>query len=807
LFANRTYDGTAHLLGGDVSITTGVGSETLTHIGTASSSKDVATTNKFISAISLTDATDGSGGLASNYQLPSLDATNAPVTITAKTIGLSAHRIYDGTFDLLNSDVLITTGVGNETLSHAGTTSSSKDVAVANKFINAITLTDAIDGSGGVSTNYQLPSLDAINAPVTITARTVGLSANRIYDGSLDLLGADVTITTGVGIETLTHTATTSSSKDVAIAGKYIESITLLDALDGSGGLVTNYQLPNLDSANAPVSIDAKTVALSANRIYDGSLVLSGDDVTITTGVGSETLTHTGTTSTSKDVLVPNKFINAITLLDASDGSGGLATNYQLPSLDSSQAPVLLSSKLVTLSAEKTYDGNLDLSTAVTVDSGVAGEILSYSNAMGSDKNVDDFEKYIQSITLENSPSDASVLASNYHLPTLNYANSPLTILPASLTITADDETKNYGLLPDLENTAFQSEGLIGNETVGEVLLFSEGALKTAALGTYPIIPSFASGGTFQSSNYAITYSSGTLTVEPSVFEESTALAGIQSIKNNALAIENSGVSGIGNMKLTTMISGGPPPAPSLPSAAPSAILPSSLPGPSAPLPSTAPVPVPGPAPVPGPSSSPAPVPSPGGSPAPGSMSAPNESSAPTASPLPSSSSSSAPAPSSSSAPAPSSESGSSSSAPAPSAAAAGSGSSGGGSGGGSSGGSSDSAGSASGNSNGLAVDLLDRPDTSTVGLVAVSVPAESSVSGTGFSFGLPTEVSTMVTEQPTAVDVTLQSGEPLPNWLKFDRSTAKFTSSAVPDGAFPITVMMKIGGQQVAIVISERTN
>ena len=799
LFANRTYDGTAHLLGGDVSITTGVGSETLTHTGTASSSKDVATTNKFISAISLTDATDGSGGLASNYQLPSLDAANAPVTITAKTVGLSANRIYDGTFDLLNSDVLITTGVGNETLSHTGTTSSSKDVAVANKFISSITLADATDGSGGISTNYQLPSLDAINAPVTITARTVGLSANRIYDGSLDLLGADVTITTGVGIETLTHTATTSSSKDVAIADKYIESITLLDALDGSGGLVTNYQLPNLDSANAPVSIDAKTVGLSAHRIYDGSLVLSGDDVTITTGVGIETLAHSGTTSTSKDVLAPNKFINAITLLDASDGSGGLATNYQLPTLDSSLAPVSLSSKLVTLSAEKTYDGNLDLSTAVTVDSGVTGEILSYSNAMGSDKNVDDFEKYIQSITLENSPSDASVLASNYHLPTLNFANSPLTILPASLTITADDETKNYGLLPDLETTAFQSEGLIGNETVGEVLLFSEGALKTAALGTYPIIPSFASGGTFQSSNYAITYSSGTLTVEPSVFEESTALAGIQSIKTNALAIENSGVSGIGNMKLTTMISGGPPPAPSLPSAAPSAILPSSLPGPSAPLPSTAP------APVPGPSSSPAPVPSPGGSPAPGTMSAPNESSAPSASPAPSSSS--APAPSASSGPAPSSESGSSSSAPAPSAAAAGSGSSGGGSGGGSSGGSSDSAGSASGNSNGLAVDLLDRPDTSTVGLVAVSVPAESSVSGTGFSFGLPTEVSTMVTEQPTAVDVTLQSGEPLPNWLKFDRSTAKFTSSAVPDGAFPITVMMKIGGQQVAIVISERTN
>ena len=103
-----------------------------------------------------------SGGLASNYQLPTLDASNAPVTIKAKTIGLSANRTYDGTTHLLDDDVSITTGVGSETLSHIGTTSSSKDVATTNKFISAISLTDASDGSGGLASNYQLPSLDSV---------------------------------------------------------------------------------------------------------------------------------------------------------------------------------------------------------------------------------------------------------------------------------------------------------------------------------------------------------------------------------------------------------------------------------------------------------------------------------------------------------------------------------------------------------------------------------------------------------------------------------------------------------------------
>ena len=62
------------------------------------------------------------------------------------------------------------------------------------------------------------------------------------------------------------------------------------------------------------------------------------------------------------------------------------------------------------------------------------------------------------------------------------------------------------------------------------------------------------------------------------------------------------------------------------------------------------------------------------------------------------------------------------------------------------------------------------------------------------------------MTETPSSVDVTLQSGEPLPSWLNFDEKSAKFTSSAVPDGAFPVTVLMSVGGQQVAIVISERS-
>ena len=285
--ASRIYDGSKILSGADVSITTGVGVETLSYSGGSANSKDVVVSGKYIDAIVLENALDGSGGLASNYHLPNLDALNAPVTISQKMVGLSASKIYDAGVGLAGY-VELTTGVGAETLSYSGATSSSKDVAVTGKYIDAIVLEDALDGSGGLASNYQLPSLDALNAPVVIDAKTVNLSASRIYDGSEILSGTDVSISTGITGESLGYSGGTVSSKDVAVSDKFIDAIALEDAIDGSGGLASNYQLPSLNVSNAPVSISTKEVGLSASRVYDGSKILSGADVSIATGVGVE---------------------------------------------------------------------------------------------------------------------------------------------------------------------------------------------------------------------------------------------------------------------------------------------------------------------------------------------------------------------------------------------------------------------------------------------------------------------------------------------------------------------------------------
>ena len=69
-------------------------------------------------------------------------------------------------------------------------------------------------------------------------------------------------------------------------------------------------------------------------------------------------------------------------------------------------------------------------------------------------------------------------------------------ILPAPLTVTADDRTKVYGQTVVFAGTEFTTSGLLGPDTVTSVTLASAGAAATATVAgsPYPITPSAAVG-------------------------------------------------------------------------------------------------------------------------------------------------------------------------------------------------------------------------------------------------------------------------------------------------------------------------
>jgi hypothetical protein len=116
----------------------------------------------------------------------------------------------------------------------------------------------------------------------------------------------------------------------------------------------------------------------------------------------------------------------------------------------------------------------------------------------------------------------------------INYANGSLVINPASLTITANNDSKPFGTVKTFSPTAFTAVGLVtaNGDTITGVTETSTGAPASAPVGTYPIVPSAATGNRLN--NYTITYVNGTLTVNQSVIVLDPAAGGALSLSGNA---------------------------------------------------------------------------------------------------------------------------------------------------------------------------------------------------------------------------------------------------------------------------------
>lgn len=138
-------------------------------------------------------------------------------------------------------------------------------------------------------------------------------------------------------------------------------------------------------NTSGSLTIAPKTLALSAAKVYDGNTVLSGNQVNFVGLVGNETLTYTGATANSKNVVAGN-FISAITLANGSNG--GLASNYQLPTnLNASSAPANITPKPLSVNSQwvfandKAYDGTTATSADVLLGAGMG----SLSGLVGSE--------------------------------------------------------------------------------------------------------------------------------------------------------------------------------------------------------------------------------------------------------------------------------------------------------------------------------------------------------------------------------------------------------------------------------------
>jgi hypothetical protein len=362
LTTSRFFDNTKNVNATNLSVTFNnlVGSETLSLSGLGSvSSENVASGQQAVTlgTLSLVDNT----GVASNYSL-----TSATLDINAKPISLSGSKVYDASATASSSALTISGTVGGQTLTLTGNGTLTAGANVGtNKAINTsgLTLGNGSGGTAGAATNY---SMVGGTYQMTVTQRPVTVSGSRFYDSTTNVSNSDITTFNNIiGGQSLAIAGSGSVSTAVAGSGKTI-SLGTLTLTDGTG-LASNYSL-----SSGTFDIISRQVNIAGSRIYDGTTAANGSDLIVTTGVGSEILTVSGTGSISSANVGNNKSVTTGSL--ALSGGSGNASNYTLGTITLS-----VTQRPVNADLEKTYDGTANVTASNLKTNGISNTVLGHS--------------------------------------------------------------------------------------------------------------------------------------------------------------------------------------------------------------------------------------------------------------------------------------------------------------------------------------------------------------------------------------------------------------------------------------------
>ena len=277
---------------------------------------------------------------------------------------------------------------------------------------------------------------------------------------------------------------------------------------DGTG-LASNYDV-TLDCGTLTVNPYAFTYTIADDSQTYGTAADFATDLgtTINTGVNGENLDIAYTSSGDTDTADVGSYGIMGTV---SDGTG-LASNYDV-TLNCGTLTVNPYAFTYTIGDDsQTYGTAANLATdlGTTINTGVNGENLDIAYASSGDTDTADVGSY----GIMGTVSDGTGLASNYDV-TLTCGT--LTVNPYAFTYTIADDSQTYGTAADLAtdlgttiNTGVNGENL-------DIAYTSSGDTDTADVGTYGIMGT-VSDGTGLASDYDVTLTCGTLTVNPYAF-------------------------------------------------------------------------------------------------------------------------------------------------------------------------------------------------------------------------------------------------------------------------------------------------
>ncbi len=366
-------------------------------------------------------------------------------------------------------------------------------------------------GSLSAGSNYTVAFT---SANVNITARPITVTAasdSKVYDATINSSATPVitgTLATGdtPNFTQTFDTATVGSGKTLTAAGI---------VNDSNGG--NNYAVTFVTDTTGEIT--AKDITVTADAL---SKTYGDSDPTLSYGV-------TGT------LLGGDSFSGSLSR-DAGDDVGDYAITQGTLALPSNYNLIFVGSTFtITPKSVLTVTAN---DQAITYGSNDPEFTFTYDGFVNDDTESDVDTAPTCSVSGEHTNVSLYAITcdggstSNY---VFSYVSGTLTINPAALTITPNNQTKTVGTTFNFTGTEFTTSGLINGDTVTNVTLNSSGASAGAAVGTYDITGSEATGTGL--GNYTITYNTGTLTVNGLVGE--VVSSPVLNVRN--IVIDNNG--------------------------------------------------------------------------------------------------------------------------------------------------------------------------------------------------------------------------------------------------------------------------
>lgn len=481
----KTYDGTtsatgsATVVGGTLyhNVSNGGAQDSISGGTLAFTDPNAGSGDKIVTLSGVT-VNDGNGG--GNYAVTYINNTTSTINPAELTfVGTIADKTYDGTTAATLSGFTLTGLIGDQTLgASAGTATFSTKNAGTDIPVSITGVTLANGTNGGLASNYVVNTTASATGNIDPKMLTVSATvANKVYDGTTTATLQSYGLSGFVGDETVGAVYTggaTFNTKDVG--NDKPVTITGLELVNGTnGGLASNYEVPTdaLGSANiTPATLHVAGV-VALNTVYNGTTAadLNTQSAVLTGVIGSDSVSIGSITGNylTKDVGTNKPIVTSGFVLTGADAMD--YTLVQPTGLYASVTPRPL--EVTATGVSKVYDGTTAATVSLT-DNAIAGDSLTLgstsaflSKDVGTGKYVS-----VSDITLGGADAQDYTLVDS---STSTYAN----ITPATLTVSAVGVNKVY------DGTTAATVTLSDSPLAGDVvnLTYSSASFSTKNVG------------------------------------------------------------------------------------------------------------------------------------------------------------------------------------------------------------------------------------------------------------------------------------------------------------------------------------